>query len=235
VSVSVAHLRELIEQKFPDAIPLTHRTTEELSTGIAALDGILPSGGLPRGKLTAWTPYGGATAILRAACRHTALHGERSAWIDGGGSIVGAYWQEGPLLVRPHSRRQALRATEELLRCSGFSLVVLSGIEPESAEMVRLTRAAKDGGAAIVALTTRTALSTLRIESRFDPHGWRWRRTPFGDPADAREVRVRVQTRSMGWSARAEFLIPVLHHELRLSLEPGLVDRRGLRTSQGVR
>jgi hypothetical protein len=228
VSVSVAHLRELIEQKFPDAIPLTHRTTEEISTGIAPLDGILPSGGLPRGKLTAWTPFGGATAILRSACWHAVLQGERSAWVDAGGNVVGAYWIDGPLLVRPRSRRQAMRATEELLRCSGFSLVVLAGVEPESPEMVRLTRAAKDGGAAIVVLTTRTALSTLRVESRFDPQGWRWRRTPFGDPAEAREVRVRVQARSMGWNARAEFLIPVMHHELRLSLEPGLVDRRGV-------
>ena len=68
---SVAALRALIQERFPDASPLTHRTTEHVATGITPLDDILPSGGLPRGHLTVWAPQGGAIAMLRAACDAT--------------------------------------------------------------------------------------------------------------------------------------------------------------------
>jgi hypothetical protein len=82
--------------------------------------------------------------------------------------------------------------------------------------------------AALVTLTTRVALSSLRIASRILPHSYRWRRTPFGDPAEAQEVVVRVRARAPGWNRHAEFPISVTRHELRLSLEPDLADRRGV-------
>ena len=53
-------------------------------------------------------------------------------------------------------------------------------------------------------------------------------RTPFGDPAEAQEATVRVDMKAIGWSAHTVFPIPVTHHELRLSLESELADRRGL-------
>src|SRR5438552_18233175 len=109
MSTSVAALRALIEQKFPDATPVTHRLTEQLATGIAALDRALPSGGLPRGRLSVWAPHGGATAILRAACHGIIAVGERAAWIDTVGTVAGAFWDRGPLLVRPTNRLNALR------------------------------------------------------------------------------------------------------------------------------
>jgi hypothetical protein len=175
-----------------------------------------------------WLPQGGATAILRAACHGVLAGGERAAWIDTTGSIAGASWDEGPLLVRPTSRLNALRSAEELLRCGGFALVVLAGADPTGRETVRLTRATRDGGSALVALTPHTALSALRITSRIQPQDYRWRRTPFGDPAHVLDARVHVHTTALGWESRAEFVLPVTHHELRLSLEPGLADRRGV-------
>ena len=86
MSTSVAALRALIQQRFPDATPVTGvpggaRTTEEVATGIAELDKVLPNGGLPRGRLSVWAPHGGSTAILRAACRSVVSAGERAAWI----------------------------------------------------------------------------------------------------------------------------------------------------------
>src|SRR3954468_14091736 len=93
-----AALRALIEHRFPDATPVTHRTAEPVATGISALDGILPGHGLPRGRLTVWMPEGGATAILRATSQTTVLNGERAVWIDGKGTIAGAFWEEGPVL-----------------------------------------------------------------------------------------------------------------------------------------
>jgi hypothetical protein len=233
LSKSIAALRALIQQRFPDATPLTGgaQTTEQVATGIGVLDRVLPNGGLPRGRLSVWAPQGGATAILRAACHSVCAQGERSAWIDGDNTVAGAFWaqQSGydePYLVRPKSRIHALRAAEELLRSGGFSLLVLAGCEPQGTETVRLTRAAREGGSALVSVGSSASMASLRMKSRL--LRYRWRRTPFGDPAEAQDVTVRVDSRAVGWSAHAEFPIPVTQHELRLSLESELADRRGL-------
>lgn len=219
----------MLARQFPDAMPLAHRTREQVPSGVALLDGILPGGGFPRAKMSAWAPRGGVTSILRAACRATTVAGERAAWVDGDGTVAGATWDEGPLLLRPKTRRHALRAAEELLRCGGFALLVVAGVEPQGTETVRLTRAAREGGSALVLVTPHASMSALRIESRLLPHSWRWRRTPFGDPAEARDVRVRVRTRALGWNATTELAIPFTAHELRLSLDAELADRRGAR------
>ena len=229
VARDLTALRALLDERFPDASPITRRATTQLATGIGELDHALPSGGLPRGRLSVWAPRGGATAILRAACQGVLAAGERAAWIDSAGTIAGAFWdEEGPLLVRPSSRLNALRSAEELLRSSGFALVVLAGAEPRGQETVRLTRATRDGGSALVALTTHAAMSALKLTSRITPTGYRYKRTPFGDPAEITHARVRVDSVALGWKAHAEFVLPVTHHELRLSLEPGLADRRGV-------
>jgi hypothetical protein len=230
VSTSVAALRALIQQRFPDATPLiggdTAQTTEQVATGIDALDKVFPNGGLPRGRLSAWAPMGGSTAILRAACHAVCEHGERSAWIDGDDTVAGAFWGDGPYLVKPKSRIHALRAAEELLRSGGFSLLILAGCEPQGTETVRLTRCARDGGTALVSVGSAASMASLRLTSRL--MRYRWRRTPFGDPAEAAEVTVRVNAKAAGWSAHTDFPIPVMQHELRLSLESELADRRGL-------
>ena len=228
MAASVAALRALIQQRFPDATPLTGgaQTTEQVATGIAALDQVLPNGGLPRGRLSVWAPHGGATAILRAACHAVVATGERSAWIDGDNTVAGAFWGDGPYLVRPKSRLHALRAAEELLRSGGFSLLVLAGTEPQGTETVRLTRAAREGGTALVTIGTSASMASLRLTSRL--LHYRWRRTPFGDPARRRR-RHGARRRARRRVERAhDFPIPVMHHELRLSLESELADRRGL-------
>ena len=225
---SISALRALLDERFPDASPITRRTTTQLATGIGELDRALPSGGLPRGRLSVWAPRGGATAILRAACQGVLAAGERSAWIDAVGSVAGAFWDDGPLLVRASSRLNALRSAEELLRSGGFALVVLAGAEPKGQETVRLTRATRDGGSALVALTTHAAMSALKLTSHITPADYCYTRTPFGDPAEITHARVRGDSVALGWKAHAEFVLPVTHHELRLSLEPGLADRRGV-------
>ena len=233
MSTSVSALRALIQQRFPDAAPLIGQpdsatTTEQVATGIDPLDKILPNGGLPRGRLSVWAPQGGATAILRAACLAVVAAGERSAWIDGDNTVAGAFWQggDGPYLVRPPSRLHALRAAEELLRSGGFSLLVLAGAEPQGTETVRLGRAAREGGTALVTIGSAAAMASLRLTSSL--LHYRWRRTPFGDPADPRDATVRVNAKAIGLSAHTEFPLSVMHHELRLSLESVLADRRGL-------
>ena len=229
MATSVAALRALIQQRFPDATPLTGgaQTTEQVATGISALDNVLPNGGLPRGRLSVWAPQGGATAILRAACHSVVANGERSAWIDGDNTLAGAFWERAdPTSCGPRRALHALRAAEELLRSGGFSLLVLAGTEPQGTETVRLTRAAREGGAALVTIGSSASMASLRLTSRL--LHYRWRRTPFGDPADAEDATVRVSASAAGWNAHTTFPIPVMHHELRLSLESELADRRGL-------
>ena len=228
MAVKNSALRELLESRFPDATPVTHRTAEPVATGISALDSILPGGGLPRGRLTVWMPEGGATAILRATAQTTVANGERAVWIDGLGTVAGSFWEEGPVLVRPRSRKEGLRASEELLRCGGFALVVVAGIEPQGMENVRLSRAAREGGGALVTLTSHTSMASLRVTSNIRSESYRWRKDPFGDPATAEEAKIHVRASSLGWSRSVDIPITVVPFDLRISLESGLVDRRGV-------
>jgi len=224
---ALLRLRHEIAQCAPDAVPVTRRTAVQVATGVAALDAILPGEGLPRGRLAVWMPGGGAAAVLRAACQATVTGGERAAWVDGLGTIAGASWEEGPMLIRPKSRKDALRCADELLRSGAFALVVLAGAEPEGTETVRLSRAVREGGGAFVALTESASMASVRLTSRILPHSYRWRPDPFGDPAELEEATVQVRARAMGWNEHTQFRLPVMRHDLRLSLDPELTDRRG--------
>ena len=229
-ATAVQKLRQALERRFPDALPLGRGTVAAAGTGVAALDVLLPGGGLARGRLTTWRPGGGATAVLRTAVEASVRRGERSAWVDGSGALGADFWRAGPLLVRPTTERQALVSTEELLRSGGFAVVVLTGGGREAGrEAVRLSRAARAGGAAFVLMTEESAVTHLRIASRIQPEGYRWRRDPFGEPIEVTAVRIEVEASALGWSGRTSFELPVRTHRGRLSPEPRLVDRRGVR------
>jgi hypothetical protein len=231
VSARISALRQLLEQQFPDATPLTgvRRSTRAMSTGLESIDRVLPGEGLPRGKLTVWTPDGGATAVLRAACQSAISLGERAVWIDATWTC-GPDWQDGPLLIRPSAphRINALTCAEVLLRSGGFALVVMAGAESEGPETVRLTRAAREGGAAFVALVRGGSMASLRIASRILPESYRWQSGPFREPAQPLEATVEVRARALGWNARTRVTLPVMPYDLRLSLDPRLPDRRGV-------
>jgi hypothetical protein len=224
---SVAQLRAIIQERFPNAIPAAERTVRPAATGIPELDRALPKGGFPLGKLSVCEPMGGATSVLRSACDAAVAEGDRAAWIDGALTIAGASWADGPLLVRPRGDRQAVAAADLLLRSGGFRLVVLAGVAMADADTVRLVRAAHEGSGAFVALTPQAHMAALRLAVRIAPDSWRWGEDPFGHPAAARAVTVRAEVRALGWHKQATFTLPVESHELRLSLEPGLADRRG--------
>lgn len=245
MAASVAELREVLARRFPDAVPVRYGTAVPVATGVAALDRVLPGGGLPRGRLTVWAPGGGAAAVLRGACGEVVAGGERAAWVEVGGGVVGGSgtggaggageggaltgvgWRPGVLLWRPAGAVAGLECAEELLRTAGFGLVVLSGAETGRMEAVRLSRAAREGGGAFVLLAGGGVSAPLRLTSRILPEGYRWRPGPFGGPAEVESALVRVQVNGLGVNAWTEFSLPVVQYELRLSLEPGLVDRRG--------
>jgi hypothetical protein len=226
----VLALREHLERRFPDAQPVRSGTTGAVATGIGALDGALPAGGLPRGRVTLWRPGGGATAVLRSACEAVVARGERAAWVDGAGLVAGAYWREGgPLLFRP-GPGLAASCAEELLRSGGFALVVLAGGGGVlgDGEGVRLGRGAREGGGGLVVVAEGAPVSHVRARSVLDPSGFVWRRGPFGEPVWLESVAVRVRLESMGLDRRVRFRLPVEYHDVRMCLEPGLVDRRGV-------
>jgi hypothetical protein len=228
-AAAVTELRQALERRFPDALPLARSVSAAaVGTGLGGLDALLPAGGLARGRLTLWQQGGGATAILHCACETAVRDGGRTAWIDAAGTQGADFWRPGPLLLRPATEREALSSAEELLRSGGFALVVLSGGGRESAqEMVRLTRSARAGGAAFVALLADAPVAHLRVRSRLSPDGYRWRRNPFGEPVDVVAVRIDVEATSLGWSGRTSIELPVRTHVPRLCPEPRLVDRRG--------
>jgi hypothetical protein len=229
---SVAALRALIEQRFPDAVPITRTIARPVASGILELDRALPKGGFPLARLSVCAPYGGSTAILRATCRHTCRDGERAAWVDAGRTIAGAFWTDAALLVRPRTLPNAVRAASELLHGGGFRLVVLSGAELAMPQLTRLVRAAHEGGGAFILLAEQSSMAALRLSARITPEAYRWDPDPFGDPAQVRDVQLDIHVRALGWNARARFPLPVQSHELRLALESGLADRRGLPRSR---
>lgn len=228
-------LRRLLERRFPDALPVRYGTTASAPTGVAELDAILPSGGLPRGKLTVWTRGPASSALLRAACRAAVERGERAAWVDGAGRIAGDAWSEGPLLLRPAGVAEAIECTEILLRSGGFAVVGLAGVRVEERAQVRLSRAAREGGAALVLVTGTpragperppSTAAALRISSSARSHDYLWRGGPFG-PAQADRVTVTLRARALGLDARTDLSLSIENPHVRLSLDPGLPDRRG--------
>jgi hypothetical protein len=227
VAAGVHALRAALEQRFPGTSPLVHHTAPVVGLGVEALERACPHGGLPRGRLTAWAPGAGATAVLQHGCRSLRLRGERAAWVDGAGMLTSGGWASDALLVRPRGRLEALECAEELARSGGFSLVVLTGAPTVEGERVRLARTVREGGAAVVTLDENGFMAGLRIGLRLQPAGYGWGRDPFGEPALPERVTARARVAALGWSREAVFPLSVRCHELRLSLEPSLADRRG--------
>jgi hypothetical protein len=227
-TAEVLALRAALETRFPNAQPVIYRTAGAVATGVRGLDALLPGGGLPRGRLVLWEPGGGATALLRAASAAVTLRGERSAWVDAQRLVSGDGWVKGPLLLRPANELAALTCAEELLRCGGFTLVVLSGVERAlEREAVRLSRAVKEGGGAFIALAPHTPVAHMRLSTQIRPDGYKWKLDPFGDPAQVESVRIRVAANAMGWSGHTELTLPVHAHATRVAADPLLRDRRG--------
>ena len=225
---SVAELRRVLEARFPNAVPLPERTVPQIGTGIEGLDRILPGGGLPRGRLSVWVPGIGGSAVLRSACLRAVERGERAAWVDGvGRNSPGVVWGD-VLLARPKTERQELECTEELLLCGGFAVVVRLGEGSSGSERVRLCRAAREGGSALVELSADPHMAAVKMWARADPASFGWVTNSMGEPIEIETVKLRVRVMANGWSRESDVVLKVVDHEHTLSVEPGLADRRGV-------
>lgn len=230
-SSHTASLQTVLAHRFPDAVPRHGWARGIIPTGLAALDAILPDGGFQRGRLAVWAPGPGAPALLRAACLRVVAEGERTAWIDALHAVTGACWREGPLLLNPETSVAGLRSAEELARSGGFALVALDGVDPDTTAMVRLSRAAHEGGSALVLLTRTTSLASLRLASRPLPSQYVRRRSSLGEPDVVTAMKLRVEARASGWFASTELAIPVWYDDLRMAPEHRHPDRRGTAAS----
>lgn len=150
-------------------------------TGVAALDALLPRGGLPRGESTEWLgPRScGKTAVLRAALARLRSAGEPVALVDARRTLYAPDWiplegSDGLLwVVRPPSEAEAAWCADLLLRSGAFGGVALllgeggsrGGSSLGRGTAVRLQRLAEDA-AAVLVVVGELPVAALRLRFR---------------------------------------------------------------------
>lgn len=225
---TVAELRSLLEKRFPGALPATQRTTPVLPAGFAPFASLLPNGGFARGTQSVWDEGVGAGALLWRVAQETMARGERAAWIEAG--VVRSVGRGGGCIhVHPPSPDAAWEAAEVLASSGGVAFVVLMcGVTAPRSVRSRLVHAAREGGAVLVERTDEPFMASLRLRSSASPDGYRWARGPWGEPALASSVRVRVGVRGMHWSREGDVELPIASADRPLRLAPAEApDRRG--------
>lgn len=184
-----AVVREL-ERKLGEVEPRRRRDpggSEAVATGLPALDGLLPRGGLPRGGATEWNgPRScGKTALLRAVLSRLREEGEAVALVDARRTLYAPDWTgvgtagEGLWVVRPPSGSEAAWCADILLRSGAFGGVALvlgeegppggkrgGGRGLRRSAAVRLQRLAEEAGSVFVAVGS---LPVAALRLRFRP------------------------------------------------------------------
>lgn len=145
----------------------TPSSTPGLPTGLAALDAVLPGGGLPPGRITELlaAPGLGKTTVARALVTTTIASGRCVAWIDATRTLdpktqitdSDALW-----VVRPTDSTRAPWCADLLLRTGAFALVVLDGapVLPRVVA-VRLAQLAREADAVLLLLGDGTKAAEL--------------------------------------------------------------------------
>lgn len=128
---SLASLRSLLRQRFPDATLQGPATPGVLPGEITALDALLP-GGLPRGAITLFSGFvsSGKTGLALAFAAALTRSGGRLAWVHQGSFSAPSAQQAGVdldslLAVRTSSFEETRRCADFLLRYQAFELVVV--------------------------------------------------------------------------------------------------------------
>ncbi len=160
----------VLRQQLAAVVAGTPSSTPGLPTGVAALDAMLPGGGVPRGRLTELlAPAGlGKTTIARALVAATIRGGGGVAWIDATRTLDPRDWAaesaayDALWVVRPGESSRGPWCADLLLRSAAFALVVLDGapVLPR-AVAVRLTQLARESDAALLLLGEGTRASEV--------------------------------------------------------------------------
>lgn len=168
MKMSLAALR----QQLAAVVAGTPSTTPGLPTGLAALDAILPGGGIPAGRITELlAPQGlGKTTIARSLVAATITAGRCVGWVDATRTLDPRDWvttktsMDGDALwvVRPADPARAPWCADLLLRTGTFALVVLDGasVLPRMVG-VRLAQLARNSDAALLLLGEGTRASEI--------------------------------------------------------------------------
>jgi hypothetical protein len=183
---------------------------DTIATGIAALDRVLPEGGVPCGRLTelAGAAGHGKTTVGRALVASALAEGRWVAWIDGTRTLAPGDWAALAAtrrlwIVRPPRDDRATWCADVLLRSGAFGLVVLDSAQPVRRQIaVRLTRLARESNAAFVVLRDEASQAltggALRIRlcrhrtapPPSQPRPWRSLGVRLGQAVDGRSLHV---------------------------------------------
>lgn len=211
-------LRRLLADKFPDAMPRALASLRPLPSGIASLDAALPEGGFPRGILTAWMGTGGV-ATAGSACAHAVRQRLRAIWVDVSGRLSADSHVPGVPVFRFSDPVRALQSAESLLQSGGCDLLVFDAADCvlPAPKLVRLSRRARAGSTALLAILPSAPAGALRVHSRLTAES-------FHDLRDALPLHIEVS--GHGPPLQCSLSLPILLDERRLSLDSRLADRR---------
>jgi hypothetical protein len=247
--MSLALLRQQLAELAAPAAP----RTRGLPTGLAELDLALPSGGLPRGRLTELIGVRGSgkTSVLREIVAETLARGEWVAYIDATRTLAPRDWVtrtstrtstrtrtststgDGLWVIRPNVIAKGAWCADVLLRSGAFGLVILDGAPPLSRSVAaRLVRLARECDAALIVTgeeDARAAALPAALLLRIDRPR---RRRPVAT-ARARQVVITVE-RGAG-RRRVVEVSYVVRMARRMSTDSEVADRRGVERAGGAR
>lgn len=177
---NIVQLRQVLAEKFPGirigSEPAPVRDVPVWSTGVVALDEVLP-GGLPRAAVTelcapenSW----GSALVLRQLIRNAAATRQWLALIDGSDCFdAGAFDNatlEHLLWVRCQNAGEAIKATDLILRDGNLPVIVLDlALNPArelrkipSSTWYRFQRLVEEGSAAFLVITPSPMASSAK-------------------------------------------------------------------------
>jgi protein ImuA len=136
-----------------------------VSTGVAALDGLLPEHGLTRGSLSEWIAAEDGSGAIELALRVAARaqsHGpvivvDRQQQLYAPAMAATGVRLGATILVRPESQADELWAIEQALRCSGVGAVLCRVDQLKTQQFRRLQLAAEAGTAIGLLLRSNAA------------------------------------------------------------------------------
>ena len=163
-SAAIQNLRADLCQ-FQQAMRLKSRSKNIVSTGISALDDILPDRGLMCGTLSEWIasePGDGAVSLAMRVAGQAQRKGslvivDRQNLFYAPAFGAAGICLEKTILVRPKSQADELWALEQALRCPGIGAVVCQVDRLKTQQFRRLQLAAESGTA--IGLLIRPAVA----------------------------------------------------------------------------
>jgi hypothetical protein len=200
--VRAEELRTRIIQYFRDATRLEEESGVAIPTGWAALDAVLPGGGLAPGETAVLegSAGGGALALAAAWAKSALVHGEPVAIVDTFGSALPHAFLDVPsgrdapplFLIAPPEPRHAWAAIDIVLRGGGFGLVVaLEPGAPPSGGGGRVRRLVKERRSRLV--ISGHAPFTPSMHVTLVPRAVEWDSAPTGSTPSRRWMEVQCQ------------------------------------------